>query len=105
MSFGYSAGDVILISQLVLHTLEATRNASNEYGELTRQVSSLAMLLKRVENEVSSAQPPISPRKATDPLSEQFLSGSLDGVFDKWEMIRNQPVQTTVRRHCSILRL
>ena len=54
MSFGYSAGDAILLAQLAWRTLQGTIKACGEYDELTREVSSLHKVLKRLTTELEN---------------------------------------------------
>jgi hypothetical protein len=56
MSFGYSAGDAILLAQLAWRTLQGTIKACGEHDELTREVSSLHKVLKRLTTELENAE-------------------------------------------------
>ena len=60
MSFGYSASDVILFGQLAWKTLQNSRKACGEHDELTREVSSLHLVIRRLEKEVSKPESPIN---------------------------------------------
>ena len=52
MSFGYSVGDAVLITQLAWKTVQNARKACGEHDELTREVLSLHVVLSRLEQEV-----------------------------------------------------
>ena len=53
MSFGWSGGDVFLLTQLAWHTLQNSRKACGEYDELTRETLRLHAVLQRLEQEVA----------------------------------------------------
>lgn len=53
MSFGFSAGDFVLLTQLAWRTLQNARQACGEHDELAREVSSLHVVLQRLETEVT----------------------------------------------------
>jgi hypothetical protein len=54
MSFGYSAGDGILLVQLAWKTLQGARKACGEHDELTREVASLHRVLQRLHKELTN---------------------------------------------------
>lgn len=56
MSFGYSVGDAVLLVQLAWKTLQGTLKACGEHDELTREVSSLHRVLKRLQRELESPE-------------------------------------------------
>lgn len=60
MSFGYSASDVVLFGQLAWKTFQNSRKACGEHDELTREVSSLHVVIRRLEKEVSKPESPIN---------------------------------------------
>ena len=53
MSFGYSVGDFVLLTQLAWRSLQNARRACGEHDELAREASSLHVILQRLEIEVS----------------------------------------------------
>jgi hypothetical protein len=53
---GYSAGDAILLTQLAWRALQGTIKACGEHDELTREVSSLHKVLKRLTTELENAE-------------------------------------------------
>ena len=52
MSFGYSVGDAVLLTQLAWKTVQNARKACGEHDELTREVLSLHVVLRRLKQEV-----------------------------------------------------
>jgi len=53
MSFGYSVGDFLLLTQLAYRTVQNARKACGAHDDLAREVSSLHIVLQRVGIEVS----------------------------------------------------
>lgn len=53
MSFGYSVGDFVLLTQLAWTVAENSRKACGEHDELAREVNNLHMVLRRLSDEVS----------------------------------------------------
>ena len=60
MSFGFSAGDIVLFVQLASKTVQNARKACGEHDELTREVSSLHVVIERLEKEASKPESPIN---------------------------------------------
>jgi hypothetical protein len=56
MSFGFSLGDFVTLSKLVSDVVKGTREACGTHDELTREVSSLEVVLQRLENEAAKPQ-------------------------------------------------
>jgi hypothetical protein len=56
MSFGYSVGDFLLLTQLAYRTVQNARKACGAHDDLAREVSSLHIVLQRVEVEVSKPE-------------------------------------------------
>ncbi len=55
MSFGYSVSDAALLVQLAWKTVQNFRRAFGEHVELTREVSSLHVVIQSLEKEASKA--------------------------------------------------
>jgi hypothetical protein len=55
MSFGYSVGDFVLLTQLAYRVVQNTRKACGAHDDLAREVSGLHIVLRRVEVEVSKS--------------------------------------------------
>ncbi|KAH7356638.1 hypothetical protein BKA65DRAFT_376779, partial [Rhexocercosporidium sp. MPI-PUGE-AT-0058] len=53
MSFGFSIGDFILLTNLARHTVNNAREACGAHDSLTREVNSLHVVLQRLQHEVS----------------------------------------------------
>jgi len=60
MSFGFSVGDAIILTQLSWGAVEGARNACGEYDELIRDVASLHAVLQRVRDETADPEPMLS---------------------------------------------
>ena len=60
MSFGYSINDVISLTQTVWNVVQNSRKACGEHDELTRDASSLHVVLKRLEHEVAKPENPVN---------------------------------------------
>ena len=60
MSFGYSVGDALLLTQLAWKIVQNSRKACGEHDELTREVLSLHLVLQRLEHEYSKADSPLN---------------------------------------------
>ena len=70
MSFGYSVGDAVLLTQIAWKTLQNTRKACGEHDELTREVLSLHIVLQRLEQEYSKAESPLN--RSSDTYKEEL---------------------------------
>jgi hypothetical protein len=53
MSFGYSAGDFIVLTQLCWKVVQNSRQACGAHDDLTREVTSLHVVLRRLQLEIS----------------------------------------------------
>ena len=60
MSFGYSVGDAVLLTQLAWKTVQNTRKACGEHDELTQEVLGLHIILRRLEQEISKPESPLN---------------------------------------------
>ena len=60
MSFGFSCSDVVLLAQLAWTTVRNSRKACGEYAELTRETTSLHVILQRLEREIANPESPIN---------------------------------------------
>lgn len=54
MPFGFSIGDFITLSQLASRVVQGARGGSHD--ELTREVTSLHIVLRRLERELANPQ-------------------------------------------------
>ena len=82
MSFGYSAGDAVLLSQLAWKTVQNARKACGEHDELTREALSLHVVLRRLEQDAEKPGSPIN--RPNDTYKEE-----LDVVFDGCKKVLN----------------
>ena len=60
MSFGYSISDVISLTRIAWNVVQNSRKACGEHEELTREVSSLHVVLKRLEHEAAKRESPVN---------------------------------------------
>lgn len=94
MSFGYSVGDAILLTQLAWRTVQDTRQACGEHDELTREVSSLHKVLERLQRELANPESPLnhaddSRRKELNEVGsgcEQILK-VMDSIVTKYNAL------------------
>jgi hypothetical protein len=77
MSFGYSAGEIIGLTQLAWQIVQNTRRACGEHDELTHEISSLHAILLRLQHSASSAEPSLNPHNN---ISTQVLRHVIDGL-------------------------
>ncbi len=82
MSFGYSVGDAVLLSQLAWKTVQNARKACGEHDELTREALSLHVVLRRLEQDAEKPGSPIN--RPNDTYREE-----LDVVFDGCKKVLN----------------
>jgi hypothetical protein len=54
MSFGYGVGDIIAVTTLAFKAVQNTRQACGQYDELTREVTSLHIVLSRLQREAEN---------------------------------------------------
>lgn len=73
MSFGYSIGDAVLITQLAWKTVQNARKACGEHDELTREVLGLHVVLRRLEQEVEKPGNPINNGNSGDTYKEELM--------------------------------
>ena len=70
MSFGFSISDAVLLVNLAWSTVQKSRKACGEYDELTREVSSLHVVLQRLHEESKKPESPLN--KPDDTLKEEL---------------------------------
>lgn len=56
MSFGFSIGDIVLLTQIASKAIESTREACGERDALTREVRSLHVVLQRLAAEIEKPE-------------------------------------------------
>jgi hypothetical protein len=77
MSFGYSAGEIIGLTQLAWQIVQNTRKACGEHDELTREVTSLHAILLRLQHSASPVEPSLN---AHNDISTQALRHAIEGL-------------------------
>ena len=70
MSFGFSISDAVLLVNLAWSTVQKSRKACGEYDELTREVSSLHVVLQRLHEESKKPESPLN--KPDDTFKEEL---------------------------------
>lgn len=94
MSFGYSAGDAILLTQLAWTVVQNSRKACGEHDELTREVLSLHVVLQRLEHEVAKPESLINRPGGTFGEELEVIFGGcrrvlriLDQILEKYSAL------------------
>ena len=72
MSFGYSIGDAILLTQLAWKTFQNAHKACGEYDELTQEVLSLHVVLRRLEQAVEKPKNLLNGVRSGDSDNEEL---------------------------------
>lgn len=60
MSFGFSLGDAIVLTQLASRAVQNSRKACGAHDELTQEITSLKLVLGRLKDEAAKAESPIN---------------------------------------------
>ncbi|PMD24556.1 hypothetical protein NA56DRAFT_551271, partial [Hyaloscypha hepaticicola] len=79
MSFGYSIGDIVGLTQLAWKIVQNTRKAVGEHNSLTHEVTNLHAILLRLEHSASSENPDPSLNPHND-ISTQALRHALESL-------------------------
>ncbi|KAL8818349.1 MAG: hypothetical protein Q9223_003000 [Gallowayella weberi] len=74
MSFGWSVSDVASLVQLAYRTAQGARAACGQYDELTRETSSLHIVLNRLHLEVAKPGNPINKQRGIGSYAQDFES-------------------------------
>ncbi|MCJ1459039.1 hypothetical protein MMC28_009416 [Mycoblastus sanguinarius] len=97
MSFGYSVGDLVLLTQLAFKVVQNSQKACGEYDELTREVTSLHTVLRRLRHEVAKPESPINRPGDTYQEDLEPMVGSceeilrtLDAILDKYNALNEK---------------
>ncbi|KAL8855421.1 MAG: hypothetical protein Q9178_007933 [Gyalolechia marmorata] len=108
MSFGWSVSDVALLVRLAYKTTQGARAACGQYDELTRETSSLHVVLNRLQTEVAKPNSSINrqPSYRRELLSistgcEEVLT-QLDKVLVKYNALSEQ--ERSIHRLWKIIR-
>lgn len=96
MSFGYSVGDLLGLTQLAWKTVQNSRKACGEYDELTREVKSLHFVLRRVEQEATKPNSLFNGTKDDDNTTKELKTAIaechrilriLDEILEKYNAL------------------
>lgn len=99
MSFGYSIGDAVLLTQLAFKTVQNARKACGEHDELTQEVLSLHMVLRRLERAVKKPKAAFNTVRSDESDNEQLhvivggcrrVLNILDQVLTKYNALGDQ---------------
>ncbi|KAI4260814.1 MAG: hypothetical protein L6R42_003866, partial [Xanthoria sp. 1 TBL-2021] len=102
MSFGWSASDIALLVRLAYKTSQGARAACGQYDELTRETSSLHLVLNRLKVEAAKPENPINKDKSHEKELGVIANGckdvltQLDKVLVKYNALSEQ--ERSVRR-------
>ena len=97
MSFGFSPSDVAALVQLAFKMAQNSRKACGEYAELTREASSLHVVLQRLQQEFARSESPINT--PGDSCIEELASivngcrkplNVLDKILEKYNALSDQ---------------
>ena len=107
MSFGYSTSDAVILVQLAWNTVQNSRKAVGEHDELTREASSLHMVLRRLEKELANPWSPINrPGDTCREELESVVAGcsnvlcTLDSILKKHNSLNSKERSGKKVWHC-----
>lgn len=97
MSFGFSIGDAIVLTQLASRAVQNSRKACGAHDELTHELTSLQLVLGRLKDEAAKSESPInrpddSCQKELKPLvvgSENILK-ILESILHKYSSLSQE---------------
>ena len=87
MSFGWSGGDVFLLTQLAWNTVQNSRKACGEYDGLTREALRLHAVLQRLEQEVAKPDSPTNRAGETSKEQLERIATDCEVVLKKVDKI------------------
>ena len=99
MSFGFSVSDAFLLTQQAWTTIQKSRKACGEHDGLTREVSALHVVFKRLEQEIKKPDSPINLALPSDTCKEELqvitkdcgkILRVLDKILDKYNALSEQ---------------
>lgn len=104
MSFGYAIGDFLLLTQIAWDVVQNSRKACGAHDELTSEVTSLHIVLRRLEVEVSKPNSILTRGDDDGDRREELaqLSGDcrrvlrvLDGILEKYNALSEEKRSVT----------
>ena len=97
VSFGFSLSDAVLLTQLAWKTVQNARRACGEHDELTHEVSSLHIVLRRLESEIRIPESPLNQSDGSySEELEVIISGCkkvlnvLDSILKKYNSLSEE---------------
>ena len=98
MSFGFSIGDAILLSQLARRTYRNARKACGEHHELTTEVRSLHAVLHRLQQEAIIAENPINRLENTCCKEIELLTDGCQTVLHDLNTILRRNIKVSAQQ-------
>jgi hypothetical protein len=104
MSFGYALGDFVLLTQLAWDVVQNSRKACGAHDDLTSEVTSLHIVLRRLQAEVSKpnailtrSDDNLDRREELAQLSEDCkrVLRVLDGILEKYNALSEEKRSVT----------
>lgn len=105
MSFGYSVSDALALTSLAWNTVQNSRKACGEHDGLTREVSALHVVLRRLKSELKKPESPINVGPPDDTYKQELRNTMadcgrvlhvLDKILEKYNALGEE--EKTMRR-------
>jgi len=97
MSFGFSIGDFISLTQLASRVVRDSRKACGAHDELTHEVSSLHLVLQRLKKETRKPKSPLNrPGNSCQDELQSILAGckelhkTLETILTKYDSLSQE---------------
>lgn len=87
MSFGWSVSDAVMLAQVAWRVVQNTRKACGEHAELTREVSTLHLVFKRLSQELAYPDSLVNRRGETWRQDLERVVGDCGEVLDTLDKI------------------
>ncbi len=104
MSFGYAIGDFVLLTQLAWDVVQNSRKACGAHDELTSEATSLHIVLRRLEIEISKPNSILTRNNDSTDRKEELAQLSedcrrvlrtLDGILKKYNALSEEKRSAT----------
>jgi len=97
MSFGFSIGDAVVLTQLASRAVQNSRKACGAHDELTHELTSLQLVLGRLKDEAAKTESPINrPGDSCQEELESLVVGSekilkiLESILHKYSSLSQE---------------
>jgi hypothetical protein len=96
MSFGYGVGDFVLLGQLAWQAYKSCKDAPESFKNISTEVLSLHVVLKEVEESLSSYSLPQSKQASLGSIASgcQDVLRDLQSLVDKYKSLGSQTKRT-----------